>query len=56
MVRELTTKRFLRGCLAMVEFRSTFDAFLALNRFGEMRGKPRSRAFVKNIYMVASGL
>jgi hypothetical protein len=30
MVRELTTKRFLRGCLAMVEFCPACGTFLAL--------------------------
>jgi hypothetical protein len=36
MVRELTTKRFLRGCLAMVEFRPACGTFLALAMYGKM--------------------
>jgi len=35
MVRELTTKRFLRGCLAMVEFRPACGTFLALAKYAE---------------------
>ncbi|WDU62888.1 hypothetical protein LRS56_30135 [Pseudomonas poae] len=40
MERELTTKRFLRGRLAMVEFCSDCDAFLAFGLWVETAESP----------------
>jgi hypothetical protein len=56
MVRELTTKRFLRGCLAMAEFCCANDAFLALALPDKTCRKARARASVKINYMVSNGL